>query len=149
MSTINRRNLVAGGAALTVAPQGTLSPALTQGLTKLTIAHVNAATDAPFWIAHKKGFYRDAGLDVEFMIFPSAARMIAALASGELDVGNGAPSAALYNAVGRGIGIKMVADKTKTLTGRGTQKLIVRRDLIDTGRYKTLADLKGSRLATL
>ena len=141
MPVLTRRHVVAASAALTLG-----RPALAQGPTRLLVATANAATDVPFWIAHKKGYYKDAGLDVEFTIFPSAARMIAAFASGELDVGGGAPSAALYNAVGRGVGIKMVADKSKTLPGRGTQKLIVRKDLIESGRYKTLADLRGMKI---
>ena len=146
MPAISRRRLIAGSAALALGQRAISSPSVAQGATKLLVATANAATDVPFWIAHKNGSYKDAGLDVEFTIFPSAARMIAAFASGELDVGGGAPSAALYNAVGRGVGIKMVADKSKTLPGRGTQKLIVRRDLIDSGRYKTLADLKGMKV---
>jgi NitT/TauT family transport system substrate-binding protein len=73
--------------------------------------------------------------------------MIAPLASGELDVGAGGISAGLYNAVARGIDVRMVADKNSTPPGRASTKLLIRKELIDNGRYKTLSDIKGMKLA--
>jgi NitT/TauT family transport system substrate-binding protein len=67
--------------------------------------------------------------------------------AGDLDVGTGATSAAFYNAVGRGIDVRTVADKNSTPPGRGTQPLIVRKDHVESGRYKSLADLKGFKIA--
>ena len=79
--------------------------------------------------------------------FPSAAKMIAPLGGGELDVGAGTVSAGLYNAVERGIHLRVVADKGSVTEQLEYSTLIVRKDLVDSGRYKTLADLKGMTIA--
>ena len=65
------------------------SPLGAQPLTKVTVGVTNSATDVGFFIAHKKNYFRDEGIDAEFIVFDSAARMIAPLASGELDVAAG------------------------------------------------------------
>lgn len=107
----------------------------------------NAATDVGYFVAHAKGYFKEEGLDVSFTPFPSAATMIAPLASGELQVGAGGPSAGLYNAISRGMDIRIVADKSKNVVNRGSQKLLVRKALVESGRVKTLADLKGLKFA--
>jgi len=73
--------------------------------------------------------------------------MIAPLGTGELDVGGGTVSAGFYNAVGRGILMKIVADQASIKPGYGYSSLMVRKDLVDSGRYKSFADLKGMKVA--
>lgn len=107
----------------------------------------NVATDIGLFVAHKRGYFRDEGLDVQFTTFDSAARMMAPFAAGDLDVSAGAPSAGFFNAVGRGIDMRIVADKVSTPPGRPSQTLVVRKALIDSGRFKTLSDLKGLKFA--
>jgi NitT/TauT family transport system substrate-binding protein len=106
-----------------------------------------ASSDAVFYIADKKGYFRQEGLAVAFIPFDSAAKMVAPLGAGQLDIGGGSPSAGLYNAVERGIDIKIVADKGSTPAGYGFQPLLVRKDLVASGRFKTLKDLKGMKIA--
>ena len=108
---------------------------------------VNASSDVGFFIADKKGYFKQEGISVTFTEFDSGARMVAPLGGGQLDVGAGSVSAGLYNAVTRGIDIKIVADKGSTPPGYGFQPLLVRKDLVDSGRYKTLKDLKGMKIA--
>jgi NitT/TauT family transport system substrate-binding protein len=69
----------------------------------LRVGVSSASSDAVFYIADKKGYFRQEGLAVSFTPFDSAARMVAPLGAGQLDVGGGSPSAGLYNAVERGI----------------------------------------------
>jgi NitT/TauT family transport system substrate-binding protein len=73
--------------------------------------------------------------------------MIAPLGAGQLDVAGGAPAAGLYNAMGRGIGIKIVADRAHVAPGYGFNPVIVRKDLVTSGRYKKIADLRGMKVA--
>ncbi len=125
-----------------------LAPAAAQTpMKKVTIGGTLSATDIGLWVAHKKGYFRDEGIDAEFITFDSAARMIAALGTGELDVSAGGHSAGLFNAVARGIDIRIVSDKSQNVVGRSSLKLLVRKPLIDSGRYKTFADLKGLKVA--
>ena len=115
--------------------------------TPIRVGLVNSSSDAGFLIADKKGYFREEGLDVVFTPFDSAAKMVAPLGAGHLDVGGGSPSAGLYNAIARGISIKIVADKGSTPPGYGYQPLLVRKDLVDSGRFKGLKDLKGMKIA--
>jgi NitT/TauT family transport system substrate-binding protein len=72
--------------------------------------------------------------------------MVAPLGTGELDVGGGAPGAGLYNAASRDVRVKIVADKGSMPPGYGYFSLLVRKDLVTSGKVKTLADLKGLKI---
>ena len=107
----------------------------------------NVSSDVGFFIAERKGYFADEGLTVEFVAFNSAAIMIAPLAAGQLDVGGGSPSAGLYNAAARHINIKIVADKGSIPPGYGYSAVLVRKDLVDSGRVRGFADFKGLKVA--
>lgn len=115
--------------------------------TEVRVGTLGAISDAPIFIADKKGFFKDEKLDVKMTVFQSAATMVAPLGAGQLDVGAGSPSAGMYNAVARKINVKIVADKAQSTPGYGATKLIVRKDLVDSGKFKGLADLKGLKIA--
>ncbi len=114
---------------------------------ELTIGTIGAASDAPLFIADAKGYFAEQGLKVKFVRFDSAAKMIPSLSSGEVDVGSGATSAGLYNAVARGIGIKIVADKARNTKNYSFEDIMVRSDLLDSGKVKSLKDFKGLKVA--
>jgi NitT/TauT family transport system substrate-binding protein len=114
---------------------------------EVKIGVARTLSDAGYYIADAKGFFREEGVDVSITGFNSAAQMIAPLGTGDLDVGGGTVSAGFYNAVGRGILIKIVADQASIKPGYGYSSLMVRKDLVDSGRYKTFADLKGMKVA--
>ena len=114
---------------------------------KVAIGYTQTATDIGLYVADKRGYFREAGIDLQFVLFDSAARMVAPVAGGDLQAVAGAPSAAFFNAVARGIDIRMVADKVSTPPSRTSQTLIVRKDLVESGRFKTMADLKGMKVA--
>jgi NitT/TauT family transport system substrate-binding protein len=113
----------------------------------VTIGLFGAASDAPFFIADKKGYFLQEGIAAKMSNFQSGAMMVAPLGTGELDVGGGSISAGLYNAVLRGIKIRIVADKASSPPGYGATKILVRKDLVDSGRYKTMKDFKGMKFA--
>jgi NitT/TauT family transport system substrate-binding protein len=113
----------------------------------IRVGLASASSDVGFFIADKKGYFKQEGLNVSFLNFDSGAKMVAPLGNGQLEVGAGSPAAGLYNAIARGIDIKIVADKGSTPPGYGYQPLLVRKDLVDSGRYKTLKDLKGMKIA--
>jgi NitT/TauT family transport system substrate-binding protein len=114
---------------------------------ELTVGTTGSSSDAPFFIADKKGYFADEGLKVKIIRFDSAAKMIPSLGTGDLDVGSGATSAGLYNAAKRGVSIKIVADKARNAKGYGFQAILVRKDLVDSGKVKSLKDFKGLKVA--
>src|SRR5712692_65769 len=113
----------------------------------VTVGATSSTSDAPIFIAAKKGFFREEGLEVTVSNFRSASDMVAPLGAGQLDAGAGSAGAALYNAVARGIRIKIVADKASSPPGYGATKILVRKDLVESGRYKEPRDLKGMKFA--
>jgi NitT/TauT family transport system substrate-binding protein len=113
----------------------------------VTVGATSSTSDAPIYIADKKGFFRQEGIDVTVSNFRSASDMVAPLGAGHLDAGAGSAGAALYNAVARGIRIKIVADKASSPPGYGATKILVRKDHVESGRYKELKDLKGMKFA--
>lgn len=141
---ITRRAFALSGAA---AATTLAAPALAQGPTKVKLGVPNAATDVGYFVAHARGYFKDEGLDVEIIPFDSAARMIAPMASGDLQVAAGGPSAGLYNGIARGLDIRMVADKSRNIVNRSSIRLMVRTALVQSGRVKTIADLKGLKYA--
>jgi NitT/TauT family transport system substrate-binding protein len=114
---------------------------------QVRIGIARTMSDVGYYVADAMGFFRDEGIEVTMTPFNSAAQMMAPLGVGELDVGGGTVSAGFYNSVARGIGTKIVADQSSMKPGYGYSSLVVRKDLIDSGRFKTLADLKGMKVA--
>ena len=117
------------------------------GAQELAVGTIGASSDSPFFIADKRGYFKDEGLTVKFIRFDSAAKAMAPLGTGELMVASGATSAALYNAVARDVDLRIVADKAKNPPGYGFESLMIRKDLADEGKIKTLADFKGRKVA--
>jgi NitT/TauT family transport system substrate-binding protein len=117
------------------------------GLEVVRVGTTNVSTDIGFFIADKKGYFKEEGIDVTFTTFNTAAKMVAPLGVGQLDVGGGTVAVGLYNAMGRGITVKVVADKGSIKPGYGFSALLVRKDLVDSGRYKSYKDLKGMTVA--
>ncbi len=119
-----------------------------QGAARVRLGVVGTASDSGFFIALERGFFREQGLDVETTPFDTAVRMVAPLGASQLDVGGGSHSVGLFNAAARGVAIRMVADKGSALPGHGFIGLLIRRDLVDSGRVRTAADLRGLRVAS-
>jgi NitT/TauT family transport system substrate-binding protein len=117
-----------------------------QAADKVAVGTGGSASDAPFYIAYDKGFFRDEGLDVDLIVLDSGAKVIAPLGTGELDVGSGALSVGFWNALLRGIKFRIVADRGHAEPGYLYQTVFMRKDLVDGGQFKSLVDLKGMRM---
>ncbi len=138
---MNSRMLLALFACAALAPTGKAAAQT------ITVGATNSTSDAPIYIADRKGYFREEGLEVKVVNFRSAADMVAPLGAGQIEAGAGSASAGLYNAVARGIKIKIVADKASSPPGYGGTKILVRKDHVESGRYRELRDLKGMKFA--
>jgi NitT/TauT family transport system substrate-binding protein len=108
---------------------------------------VTPTADAPTWIPIEKGYFEEQGIQLELINVATASEAVPSLGTGQIDVGNGAPGAALFNAFQRGVGIRLVAEKGSAAPGRAVQAIVVRKDLYDSGAVRGPADLSGRRLA--
>jgi NitT/TauT family transport system substrate-binding protein len=145
-ASINRRQMLAGVGA-TAAAIAVPNLARAQTIDVVNIGHVIGISEAPFFIGDAKGFFHDAGVDVKWTVFEASAQMIAPLAQGQLDGLGSGISAATFNAIGRGIPLRIVGDRGIDFPPYGALPLVVRTDLIKTGRFKSLRDLKGLKIA--
>ncbi|WP_247295465.1 ABC transporter substrate-binding protein [Bradyrhizobium sp. 179] len=130
--------LVAGALAA-----ASVVPVRAEKADEVKVAINNVVSDVVFHLAVERGFFVEQNLNVTLIAFDLGPKMIAPLGAGQIDVGAGASSAGLYNAVARGINVKVVADKGSTPRSYDYMPLLVRKGLIDNGSVKSVADLKG------
>lgn len=92
--SVNRRQALIGfGAAGAMLGFG--MPA--RASTKVNLGVIRLASHAPSFIAYERGYYKDAGLDVELKFFEAAQPMAVAIASGDADYGVTAMSGGLIS----------------------------------------------------
>ncbi len=123
------------------------APGMAADIVEVRVGTNNVVSDAPFFIANKKGYFQEQGIKIVFVSFDAGPKMIAPLGTGQLDVAAGAMSAGLFNAAARGINIKVVADKGSTPLGYDYMPILVRKALVDSGKVKSFKDLKGMKVA--
>jgi len=115
----------------------------------IRVAVVPCTCFAPFYIADAKGYFRDAGITVEKTQVAAGQDAVAFLANGQLDALFGGVSAGLFNALQRGLDVKLVA----SMGGESIDPdavppvpLVIRMDLYNSGVRQASA-LKGLRVA--
>jgi NitT/TauT family transport system substrate-binding protein len=120
-----------------------LSPAV-----PVRVGVIGGSSDAGIYIAYEKGYFRDEGLDVEIIPFANSSDTVGAVLARQLDIVTGATAAGIYNAAGRGLPLRIVADKGSTPSPEWDfAVLMVRKDLIESGRVRDYADLRGLTIA--
>ncbi|BCV24372.1 ABC transporter substrate-binding protein [Gelria sp. Kuro-4] len=119
-----------------------LSPAVT-----VTVGMKQVVSDAGILIGMAKGYYKELGIEIKPVQFNTGQEMINALAAGQLDVGATVTATGLFNAMLRGIPIKIVADKGVNVPGRGYYRLCLRPEVAKA--IKDYKDLKGRKLAVV
>ncbi|HXQ51431.1 MAG TPA: ABC transporter substrate-binding protein [Stellaceae bacterium] len=130
--------------AFAAAPADAQAPKLT-----VKVGVPGRADQYNFEIAFRRGYFAEQGLEVETVAANSAQEYVSAIASNQIQVASGSPNAGLFNALDRGIDIRMVADWAHLGDGQGKDSvaIVVRADLFDSGAVKTIADLKGRTIA--
>src|SRR5262249_48541799 len=96
--------------AALAAPAPPAAPTEAPQLTRTSIGTPGIPSAAPYILMRERGYLAEQGLEADLQLFDSGARMVQPLAAGQLDVAPGSVSVGLYNAVARGINLKIVAD---------------------------------------
>ncbi len=124
------------------------SPVAMAEMLEVPVGMSPVMSSAAMFIALEKGYFEKQGLKIALNPFKaSGAKMTPFLASGQLFVAGGNINAGLYNAIANDIPIRLVADKGTVSPNHGYLALIVRKDHVDSGRYKGYKDLKGMSMA--
>lgn len=104
----------------------------------------------PILIGIEKGYFKARNIDLEMTFFKSGAEIAPAVATGQVDAALTTSGAPLFNALARGIELKIVADAL-TLDPKAPQSdpvsIVVRQELLDSGVVKSAKDLAGRKIA--
>lgn len=111
------------------------------------VAYVPIMKFATAYVAESRGLFKKYGLDVKLDSVKSGTEAIAFLDKGSVDVGGISIVASLWSAWNRGLDIRVIAPGALDPMKDGPTKLIVRKDLMESGAVKSVADLKGKRIA--
>jgi ABC-type nitrate/sulfonate/bicarbonate transport system substrate-binding protein len=115
-----------------------LSPPVT-----LQVWDGSSTVQAPLYIAIERGYLQEEGIALQAMPITGAFdAQVPLLATGQLDVGGGSIVPALFNAVGRGLPLRITAIGALHTPGR-SQLIVARKDLVESGELQSYADLKG------
>jgi len=102
---------------------------------------------AGLFIAAEKGYFADEGLEVDMDVSrASGTQMLTALVAGDYDIVGAGLTVATFNAALRGIDIRIIADKGGNKGDHSYAWIVARKDLVDAGKVKSVADLKGLRI---
>lgn len=143
MTTLNRRKVLALMGA-TIAAGGLSAPALAMKK-KIKVGALRFTSHSGSFVAFERGYFADAGLDVEFKFFQAAQPMAVAIASGDIDYAVTAMSGGLISLADKGA-IKVIGGALSEEAGIDGQKYLVSDAAFQAG-VKTPKDLAGKRFA--
>jgi NitT/TauT family transport system substrate-binding protein len=114
---------------------------------KVKVAYVAIMNFAPLYVAIGRGFMAEQNIEVEMQKVASGSEAMAFLANGSLDAGGVGIQAATFNAFVKGFDLRIVASAALQPEKNGPTIIIVRKELQDSGKVKSIADLKGMKVA--
>jgi NitT/TauT family transport system substrate-binding protein len=112
---------------------------------KARIGVLRLSSSAPVFIAQDKGYFHDAGLDIELKFFDAAQPIAVATTSGDVDFGVTAFTAGLYNLAGKGT-LKVIGGMSREKAGYPLIGYFAGNKAYEAG-LKTPKDLAGKRIA--
>ena len=112
---------------------------------KAKIGVLRLSSSAPVFIAQDKGYFREAGLDIELKFFDAAQPIAVATTSGDVDFGITAFTAGLYNLAGKGT-LKVIGGMSREKAGYPLIGYFAANNAYAAG-LKTPKDLAGKRIA--
>ncbi|SCZ71508.1 NitT/TauT family transport system substrate-binding protein [Epibacterium ulvae] len=127
-----------------VAAGGLAAPAVASGR-KIKVGALRFTSHSGSFIAKERGYFDEAGLDVEFEFFQAAQPMAVAIASGSIDYAITAISGALINLADKGA-IKVIGGALQEEAGIDGQKYLISDAAYQSG-IKTLKSLDDQKFA--
>ena len=112
---------------------------------KAKVGVLRLSSSAPVFIAQDKGYFRDAGLEIELKFFDAAQPIAVATTSGDVDIGITAFTGGLYNLAGKGT-LKVIGGMSREKAGYPLIGYFASNAAFANG-LKTPKDLVGKRVA--
>ena len=112
---------------------------------KARIGVLRLSSSAPVFIAQDKGYFKEAGLEVELKFFDAAQPIAVAVTSGDVDFGITAFTAGLYNLAGKGT-LKVIGGMSREKAGYPLIGYFASNVAWNAG-LKSPKDLAGKRVA--
>jgi NitT/TauT family transport system substrate-binding protein len=128
-------------------PDGGAAAAESIQATRVRSGFLKVLGEAPIVLARARGHFTAERLDVDLVDFAVTADALPALGTGQVDVVTGGLNPAVFNAVARGVNVKIVADGGSLGPDNDWLALVVRRSHVESGRYRGPSDLRGMRIA--
>src|SRR5437016_2781843 len=133
----------AGGPTSAAAPAAQATPQADAAprLETVKVATQPIISFAPVFVGRERGYFRQEGIEIEEVAFDTSAQIMPSLAADQIDVAAGGTAAGLFNAIAQGISVRIVLDQWTAFPGNEAGGVIVRKELIDSGRVRQPADL--------
>ncbi|MBV9121613.1 MAG: ABC transporter substrate-binding protein [Chloroflexi bacterium] len=113
----------------------------------ISSAFLRLVGDAPNVIAQQRGYFKEVGIDFTLVPFDGGSKAMPSLSTGQIDILPATADVNFFNAVARGIQLRIGADDSTLAPGHDIYGMAVRKELVDSGRYKSPKDFKGMKVA--
>ncbi|WP_051473147.1 ABC transporter substrate-binding protein [Saccharomonospora piscinae] len=117
----------------------------------VNVGYVQLPIFAPLFVAQDKGYFEDEGLTVNLENVKSGQDAIPLASSGKLDAVLAGFSAGMFSAINTGLDVKVVGSMgvADGDTENPASALVVSKELMDSGKVSSVADLKGLKIGAL
>src|SRR5579864_1539813 len=111
----------------------------------IKIGLIHLAAQAPNYLAVERGYFAAEGLEATIVPFTAAEPVSVAVASGDVDIGDVAPTGGLYNLAGQGA-LKIIGGVAREVSGFKFFGFVVAKSVYE-GGLKSAKDLSGHSVA--
>lgn len=115
-------------------------------LTDVTVGFVPVLIFGPVMLAKDKGYFEEYGLNVNLEPLAGGSDMVVLTANGNYDIGMGGAGPAYFNAVQRGIDLKIIGPVHFERSPQATP-LMVSKERYDSGELTSISDLRGKKVS--
>lgn len=114
---------------------------------KIKAIDTGNSSQVPLYVAADRGYFTAEGLDVELVRETNVSTAVQMVATNQVGFQASNPDPVVFNALDRGIDLRLLASSTVNRPADRAAVFMIRQDLIDSGKYKSPADLKGMNVA--
>ena len=109
----------------------------------LRVINSQVTSQLPVYLAFDRGYFKDEGLEVELVALSETPAAVQAVATNQVQFALALPDPVVFNALNRGVNLKIVAASTVNGATDRPAQFVVRQDHLTSGRYRAPADLRG------